>query len=80
MSTQPLRNSVAAKSARAAAVTPCAPRVPPPAAKVVAARLAGVTTADMPWLSKDVDLTPPDGGPESVGPAVYTPPSDRTGP
>ncbi len=39
----------------------------------MAARLARVTAADMPWL--DVDLTPPDGGPETIGPAVYTPPA-----
>jgi len=37
------------------------------------ARLARLTAADMPWLAKDVDLTPPDGGPETIGPALYMP-------
>lgn len=31
----------------------------------------------LPWLSKDVDLTPPDGGPETSGPATYTKPVIR---
>ena len=39
--------------------------------ETVERRLAAVTAADMPWLTQDVDLTPPDGGPEVCGPAVY---------
>jgi uncharacterized protein (DUF4415 family) len=38
--------------------------------KTVARRLAALSAADMPWLRKDVDLSPPDGGPETCGPAV----------
>lgn len=40
--------------------------MPPPldAAKL---RLAGLSLAGMPWLRADIDLTPPDGGPEVCG-------------
>jgi hypothetical protein len=48
-----------------------------PGMKTVAGRLAALTAADMPWLRKDVDLTPPDGGPEVCGPPVYQPPKRR---
>ncbi len=44
-----------------------------PSMQTVAARLASLTPASMPWLRKDVDLTPPDGGPEVFGAAVYVP-------
>jgi len=47
---------------------------PPPGAATVAARLAGLTGAAMPFLSKHVDLTPADGGPEVIGGAVAPPP------
>lgn len=48
------------------------------AAQVVAQqRLQGLDAASMPWLRKGVDLTPPDGGPETCGPAVYTKPVTR---
>lgn len=73
MSTQPLRHSAAAGSAPKAEVA----RSDPPGAKTVAARLAGLTAAAMPWLSKDVDLTPPDGGAEVIGPAEYAPPQGK---
>ncbi len=43
----------------------------PPSMETVKARLSRLTHASMPWLSKDADLTPPDGGPEVVGPSVY---------
>jgi hypothetical protein len=45
--------------------------------KTVARRLATLTADDMPWLRKDVDLTPPDGGPEIFGLPVYRAPSRR---
>ncbi len=76
MSTQPLTPSTTSGSARKAEATPVAATPRPPSAKTVVARLARLTAADMPWLAKDVDLTPPDGGPETIGPAVYTPPPD----
>ena len=60
-----------------AEATPRDPTDRPPSAKTVAARLAGLTAAAMPWLSKDVDLTPLDGGPEAIGPAVYKPPPGK---
>lgn len=41
------------------------------------ARLAGWSAASMPWLAKDVDLSPPDGGPETCGPAVHAPAPKR---
>lgn len=48
------------------------------AAQVVAQqRLQGLDAASMPWLRKGVDLTPPDGGPETCGPAVYKKPATR---
>jgi hypothetical protein len=42
--------------------------------KTVASRLAALSVARMPWLRKDLDLTPPDGGSEAGGPEVYQPP------
>jgi hypothetical protein len=48
-----------------------------PSMKVVARRLAALTAADMPWVSTDLDLTPPDGGPEASGPPVYRAPKRR---
>ena len=49
------------------------------AARVVALqRLQGLDASSMPWLRKGgVDLTPPDGGPETCGPAVYKKPASR---
>jgi len=44
-----------------------------PGMKTVERRLATLGAARMPWLRRDVDLTPPDGGTEVFGPAV---PSD----
>jgi hypothetical protein len=44
---------------------------PLPDLAVVSARLATVTAASMPWLSKAADFAPADGGPEVVGPPVY---------
>ncbi len=38
-----------------------------PSSGAVARRLAALTAAAMPWLRKDVRLTPPDGGPEVFG-------------
>jgi hypothetical protein len=49
-----------------------------PSMKTVADRLAALTAADMPWLRKDVDLTPPGGGPEVCGPPVYQPSKPRS--
>lgn len=79
MSTQPLRHASATESARKAEAAPRDTVARPPSAETVAARLAGLTAADMPWLSKDTDLTPPDGGPEIVGPATYVPPPAMRG-
>jgi hypothetical protein len=72
MSTQPLRHVPQAVSAPKADTEARAP-----GAKTVAVRLAGLTATAMPWLSKDADLTPPDGGPEVIGLAAY-PPSDAS--
>lgn len=38
-----------------------------PSEEVVAQRLGNLTPDKMPWLRGDVDLTPPDGGPETCG-------------
>jgi hypothetical protein len=48
-----------------------------PGMTTVADRLAALSAADMPWLRKHVDLTPPDGGPEVCGPLVYQPSKRR---
>lgn len=40
-------------------------------------RLQGLDAPSMPWLRKGVDLTPPDGGPETCGPAIYKKPAAR---
>lgn len=40
-------------------------------------RLQGLNASSMPWLSKGVDATPTDGGPETSGPATYTKPTAR---
>jgi hypothetical protein len=42
--------------------------------KTVVRRLGALTAADMPWVRRDLDLTPPDGGPEVCGPADGPPP------
>jgi hypothetical protein len=77
MSTQPLRHSSPTGSATKAEAEAREPTAHPPSAKTVAARLARLTADAMPWLSKDVDLTPPDGGPEAVGPASYPTPAKQ---
>ncbi len=40
-------------------------------------RLQGLDASSMPWLSKGVDVTPTDGGPETSGRATYTKPVTR---
>lgn len=40
-------------------------------------RLMALKASSMPWLAKAVDLTPPDGGPETYGPAEYKKPTTR---
>ncbi len=42
-----------------------------PSLKAAVARIGRLTSAAMPWLSKDVDLTPQEGGPEVIGPPEY---------
>ena len=78
MSTRALQNRAAARSAPEAEPKETRPQVDkPPSMKTVARRLATLTADDMPWLRKDVDLTPPDGGPEIFGLPVYRAPSRR---
>ncbi len=47
-----------------------------PSLAIVKARLARLSGRDMSWLY-ETDLTPPDGGPETIGPAVYHPDNYR---
>ncbi len=69
MSTQALKNHAATRSVPKAEPKAARARtVQVPGMKTVARRLAALTAADMPWLRRDVDLTPPDGGPEVWGP------------
>lgn len=42
-----------------------------PELDVVEARLASLTSMDLSWLYDGDDLSPPDGGPEVIGPAEY---------
>ena len=42
-----------------------------PSLKAAVARVGRLTAAAMPWLSKDVDLAPQEGGPEVMGPVEY---------
>ncbi len=48
-----------------------------PTVEVVTARLAKLSTDSMPWLSKDLDLSPPSGRPEQIGPDTYKGPAKR---
>jgi hypothetical protein len=76
-----LEDRTMTKALRHRAVSRLAPKVEPgkkavrtpkaPGMPTVKERLAALSAADMPWLRKGVDLTPPDGGPEVCGPAVY---------
>jgi len=69
MSTRALKNHAATRSVPKAEPKAVRTRtVQVPGKKTVARRLAALTAADMPWLRKDVHLTPPDGGPEVCGP------------
>jgi hypothetical protein len=75
MNTRTLKYHAPAGSAPKAGPTKAPVRVLRlPSMKTVANRLATLSLASMPWLRKDVDLTPPDGGPEACGPADYQPP------
>jgi hypothetical protein len=69
--TKALRTHALSRSAPQAGPRKTAASTPkPPSMATVARRLAALFAADMPWLRKDVDLTPPNGGPEVCGPAV----------
>jgi len=69
MSTRALKNQAATRSVPKAEPKAVRTRMDQvPSTQTVARRLAALTAADMPWLRKDVDLTPPDGGPEVAGP------------
>ena len=71
MSTRTLRTHTTTRSASTAGPKETrAPTARVPSMKTVARRLAAVTAADMPWLRKDVDLTPLDGGPEVCGSTI----------
>jgi hypothetical protein len=49
-----------------------------PSAELVASRLAALDLTSIPWFREDIDLTPPDGGPEVFGPPVYRAPRRRS--
>ena len=59
------------KKKRARKRVPLPTSVPEPTQEAVAERLSKLSTASMPWLSKDLDLSPPSGRPEQVGPDSY---------
>lgn len=78
MSSRALRNQAAARSLPQAEQEARVRADRLPDMKTVARRLARLTAAEIPWLRKDVDLTPPDGGPEVCGPPDVSP--RRSGP
>lgn len=73
MSTRALRHDAAIRSVREPKAAVRKRVVKLPRVATVKRRLAALTAADVPWLRKDVDLAPPDGGPEVCGPPVYRP-------
>jgi hypothetical protein len=78
MTTKALRHHVEARSAPAAKRGQArVPKEPPPSAKLVASRLAALDLTSTPWFRQDIDLSPPDGGPEVFGMPIYRAPTRR---